>query len=134
MPVALADTAIQWGGPASNQLRDRDQLTGDELMDQAYQSTDWHCLADLKPAQRQLCEWKFVADSYTEQGVGAYYAGENASGFNTDKGGFVSDPARTYWKAVETSPEYQASALQQEAIWQKVKNAEDLASLYNSSK
>ena len=134
MPVALADTAIQWGGPASNQLRDRDQLTRDELMDQAYQSTDWHCLADLKPAQRQLCEWKFAVDSYTEHGVGAYYAGENASGFSSDKGAFVSDPARTYWKAAKTSLEYQASALQQEAIWQKVKNAEDLASPCGSGK
>lgn len=67
-------------------------------MDQDYQGADWHCLADRKPDQRQLCEWKFVADSYMEHGVGAYYKGENAAGFNSEKGCFVSDPARTYWR------------------------------------
>jgi hypothetical protein len=36
MPAALPDTAVQWGGPACLQHRDRDQLTGDELMDQDY--------------------------------------------------------------------------------------------------
>ena len=133
MPATMPTTAVQLGGPASCELRDRDQLTGDELMTKDYQNANWCCLADRKPAQRQLCEWKFVTDSYTEHGVGAYYEGENAAGFSSEKGCFVSDPDRTYWKAVSTSPVYQAATLEQEAAWQRIKDAEDLASLYNIS-
>lgn len=49
MPTALLDTAIQWGGPACLQHRDRDQLTGDELMDQDYKPVLDLRFADLEP-------------------------------------------------------------------------------------
>lgn len=73
-------------------------------MTQDYQKTGWHCLAALQPTPGQRCEWKFVADSYTDQGVGRYYTGIGGTGFNNDNGCFVSDPERTYWRAMDQYP------------------------------
>ena len=61
----------------------------------------WNCLSDAKPILSALCEWAFVADTYTEQGMGTYFTGDYHSGFCDYRGIFVSDPTRTYWKKIE---------------------------------
>ena len=96
----MTPTAVQCGRPASYELLTHDHPATDRAMTQDYQKTDWHCLAGLQPTPGQRCEWKFVADSYTEQGIGGYYTGIGGTGFNDDNGCFVSDPERTYWRAI----------------------------------
>lgn len=79
------------------------QSTGDGLMDKDYQGAGWHCLATGDPPQQALCDWVFVADTYTEGGTGTWFRGPNAGAFSTEHGGFISDPERTYWKAADPS-------------------------------
>jgi hypothetical protein len=69
-------------------------------MQEDYQGPGWTRLADANPPQFTLCDWVFAAETYTERGTGTWYKGLNASVFSTPDGGFISDPQRTYWKAV----------------------------------
>jgi len=91
---------VQCERSASHKLLTHDHPAVNRAMTQDCKKIDWHCLADLQPTQGKSCEWKFVADSYTDQGIGGYYTGIGGTGFNDEKGCFVSDPARTYWRAI----------------------------------
>ena len=104
----MPTVAVQCERPASCKLLTHDQSTRDGLMNKDYQNNDWHCLTAGDPPQLTLCDWVFAADTYTERGTGAWYRGPNAGGFSTEQGAFVSDPERTYWKAVDPQPPLQS--------------------------
>ena len=119
MPAALLDTAVQWGGPASYQLRDRDQLTGDELMDQDYSHlpSPWLRLSDAAPEDGQSCEWVLLMPDGADTGIGEWTvinsqgpvtglielpgdAYVRLSGFRDDKGLHIFDPKKTLWRLI----------------------------------
>ncbi len=71
---------------------------------QELKNLGWNCLENTKPPQLTFCEWVFVGDTYTEQGMGVYYTGvfgSISSGFCDYRGAFISDPIRTYWKKIK---------------------------------
>jgi len=104
----MPTVTVQCERPASCELLTHDQSTRDGLMNKDYQGADWHCLAAGDPPQRTICDWVFAADTYTERGTGAWYRSPNAGGFSTEQGAFVSDPGRTYWRAVDPQPPLQS--------------------------